>query len=166
MVDTAATFAQFDALLTTFGLRPALAYLLSLTDYRYIAIFRFQDGRAAAAVFYDSEAPDQLTTDEVPDTATYCCFVRDSRGVFSVADALTDPRTASHPAHEAVRAYCGVPVMTPEGEILGTLCHYDTQPRDATRIDLDLMLQVASRLANSGLVPPYPRQRDNDPPGS
>jgi len=166
MPSTEAQFAQFDALLTTFGLRPALAFLLSLTDYRYIAIFRFQDGRATAAVFCDSQAPEQLTTDEVPDTATYCCYVRDARGVFSVADALTDPRTATHPAREAVRAYCGVPVMTPAGEILGTLCHYDTQPRDATQIDLELMLQVASRLANSGLVPPYPRHPDNDQPGS
>ena len=141
---TDAAFAEFDAQLTTFGLRPALAYLLSLTDYRCIAIFRFEGGNANAAVFCDREKPDQLTTQEVPDTATYCSYVRDARGILSVADALADPRTASHPAREAVRSYCGVPVMDAEGVILGTLCHYDFQPRDPEQIDLHLMLRVAS----------------------
>ena len=147
---------SYEAILQVDGLRAALAYLLKLTDYRFIGIFRFQDGMATAAVHYDRENPEVLRSEEVPDTATYCCYVRDSRGVFTTADALADPRTESHPAREVVRAYYGVPVMDPEGTILATLCHYDLVPRDPEQVDLSLMLAVSSSLASGNHVPPYP----------
>ena len=134
-----------------------MAFLLGLTNFRYIGLWRFQDGRTNAAVHYDRENPDQLTAQEVPDTATYCCYVRDSKGVFMTAHALLDPRTEGHPAREAVPAYCGVPVMDPEGQIIATLCHYDLVPRDPNEVNLELMLQVASTLAHGNHVPPYPQ---------
>ena len=43
--ETNVAFTVFSDTLKASGLRAALAYLLSLTDYRYLAIFRFQDGR-------------------------------------------------------------------------------------------------------------------------
>ena len=48
---------------------------------------------ANAAAFYDRENPHVLTVDEVPDRATCCCYVRDSRGVFMTADAMHDQRS-------------------------------------------------------------------------
>ena len=152
-----AAFETFSQTLATSGLRPALAYLLSLTDYRFIAIFQFEDGKANAAVYVDRENPLVLAVDEVPQEATYCCFVRDSGGVFMTADSMQDPRLETHPKRPALRAYCGVPVMDAEGTIIATLCHYDVVPRDPTQIDLELMMQVASALAYGGHVPAYPR---------
>lgn len=154
-------FREFVQVLDAKGVRAGLASLLERTDYRFIGIFRFEDGRANAAVHYDRENPDQLGTDEVPDTATYCCYVRDSRGAFTTANALLDERLAEHPAREAVLAYCGVPVMDPEGVLLGALCHYDLVPRDPAQIDMELMLQVASLLAQRNAVPPYPPRLQN-----
>lgn len=151
-------FALFLQTLAGAGLRPALAQLLGQTDYRFIAIFRFEGGKANAAVYYDRDNPEVLRVDEVPATATYCCFARDARGVFMTADALQDPRLDGHVAREAVQAYCGVPLMTSEGEILGTLCHYDVLPRDPEQVDLALVVQVASVLVQRGLVPPYPQR--------
>ena len=157
LIDTELAFAIFLQTLKSSGPRAALAYLLKLTDYRFIAIFRFQDGMATAALFYDRENPEIQRTDEVPATATYCCYARDARGVFTTANALLDPRLTTHVAREAVQTYCGIPVMTAEGDILGTLCHYDTVPRDPDQIDLSLMLQVASALEQSHLIPEYPK---------
>lgn len=154
---TAQAFEQFADVLAERGLRHALAHLLELTDYRFIAIFRFENGKANAAVFYDRENPEVLNAEEVPADATYCCFARDARGVFATANSLEDGRLTSHVAREVVQSYCGVPVMTPEGEILGTLCHYDLVPRDPAQIDLALLVQVASALAYGNHVPPYPR---------
>ena len=154
---TTQAFEQFSDVLSGQGLRPALAYLLRQTDYRFIAIFRFEGGKANAAVFYDREMPEVLNAEEVPAEATYCCFARDARGVFATANSLEDGRLTSHVAREVVQSYCGVPVITPEGEILGTLCHYDLVPRDTGQIDLALLLQVASALAYGNHVPPYPR---------
>lgn len=154
---TREAFDTFESTLQREGLRAALASLLLRTDYRFIAIFRFEGGKAAAAAFFDRDNPAQSTADEVPDTATYCCYVRDGNGVFTTADALVDPRLSEHVARQVVRAYCGVPIMDAEGALLGTLCHYDTVPRDPGQIDLELMVQVASALASGGHVPPYPR---------
>ncbi len=153
---TKARFSAFTSILRSSGLRAALADLLAPTDYRFIAIFRFQGDRANAAVYYDRENPHVLTTDEVPASATYCSFARNDRGAFVTADAMQDERLAGHVAREHVRAYCGVPIMTPEGEILGTLCHYDLVPRDPSQIDLALMCEVASALEQGRHVPPYP----------
>ena len=149
-------FDSFARRLSDEGLRSALAGLLALTDYRFIGIFRFKNGQAAAAVHYDRENPNELRSAEVPETATYCCYVRDSRGAFTTANALLDARLDGHAAREAVPAYCGVPIMDSEGVIFGTLCCYDVVPRDPAQVDMPLLLQVASRLAQTGQVPPYP----------
>jgi len=42
--------ARFSATLVASNVRNALAYLLSLTTYRFIAIFTFQDGLAHAVI--------------------------------------------------------------------------------------------------------------------
>lgn len=155
--DTGAHFKQFARVLASSGARDALAYVLGLSDYRFIGIFRFKDGKANAAIHYDRENPSQLHATEVPDTATYCCFVRDSKGVFTTVNALVDPRLDEHPARAEVLAYCGVPVLDPEGHLLGTLCHYDVAPRDASQLDLELLVQVAATLQQGDHVPPYPQ---------
>jgi GAF domain-containing protein len=150
-------FASFQAQLASAGLRHALTEILMASDYRYIGIFRFADGMASAVVHYDRQNPEVLETSEVLDTATYCCYVRDSQGAFTTADALQDPRLDAHPARTAVRAYCGVPIMDESGAILGTLCHYDDVPRDPRQIDLELMIQVAAFLARDHSLPSYRR---------
>ncbi len=154
--NTARDFEQFQAILHASGVRDSLAYLVGLTDYRFIGIWRFQDGKADAAVHFDKENPGTLRAQEVAENATYCCYVRDSQGAFKTAHALLDPRTEGHPAREAVPTYCGVPVMDSSGVLLGTLCHYDLVPRDPEQIDLELMFAVASALAQGGHIPPYP----------
>lgn len=153
---TEAYFLRFSEILNATGARDALAYLVGLSDYRFIGIFRFQDGKANAAIHVDRENPTVLTATEVPDTATYCCYVRDGHGMFSTSNALADARLDQHPAREAVLAYCGVPVMDPSGHLLGTLCHYDVVPRDPSQLDMELLLQVAVALEQGAHVPPYP----------
>lgn len=153
---TYAGFNVFSSLLQSDGIRPALYSLLRRTDYRFIAIFRFKDGKATSSVYVDRENIGDLQAGEVPDTATYCCYVRDRGGPFVTADAAADNRTAQHAAKDVVRAYCGIPILTPDGELLGTLCHYDLEPRDPAQLDVELLIQASSALATSGLIPPYP----------
>ncbi len=135
-----------------------MADLLLPTEYRFIAIFRFNGDRANAAVFYDRENPDVLNVEEVPASATYCTFARAERAAFFTEDAMDDIRLKSHVAREHVRAYCGAPIITPEGEILGTLCHYDLVPRDPSQVDLALMCEICSAIEQRRLVPDYPRR--------
>lgn len=149
-------FAHFSGLLETSGIRPALAYLLHLTDYRFVGIFRFSNGMANAAVHYDRENPDTTGIEAVPENTTYCCYIKDSRGAFVTANAVLDDRLQNHPAQNAVPAYCGVPVLDSAGTLLGTLCFYDVVARDPSEIDLAFLIRVASALAYGNHVPPYP----------
>lgn len=148
-------FADFVVTLKSKDLRSALAGLLKRTDYRFIGIWRFEDGKANAVVHYDRENPTVTTAAEVPENATYCCYVRETGKPFKTPNALIDERLAAHPARTQVQTYCGVPVMDSAGTILGTLCHYDVVPRDPAQVNIELMLSVASYLALGGHVPPY-----------
>lgn len=149
-------FTNFSATLSSNGLRSALADVLAETDYRYIALFRLQGDRASAAVFYDRTQPDVLFAEEVSAPASYCAFTRDTKQPFVTANSLTDSRLDEHMSRASVQAYCGIPILTPEGEFLGTLCHYDVVPRDSDQVDLALMCEIASALEQGGHVPPYP----------
>ena len=149
------TFDTFSGMLDAVGVRDALVYLLELSEYRFIGIFRLENAKARAVIHYDRENPHVMFVDEVPDAATYCCFVQNSNNVFSTADALGDARLLDHPARKVIRSYCGIPVMDPDGVILGTLCHYDLVPRDPDKLDLQLLLQAAVRLSQGNYLPAY-----------
>jgi GAF domain-containing protein len=153
---TASAFNVFSSLLASDGIRAALYAVLRRSDYRFISIFRFKDGKATSAVHVDREDLKVTQAAEVLDTATYCCYVRDGAGPFVTASTLVDPRTATHPAREAVQSYCGIPIVQADGTLIGTLCHYDLVPRNPEQLDLELLVQVSSAIARSGLVPPYP----------
>lgn len=154
---TAVAFNVFANLLQSDGIRAALYAVLRRSDYRYLSIFRFQGGMATSCVHIDRENLLATQAAEVADTATYCSYVRERRQPFMTANAQVDPRTVGHPARDVVLAYCGIPIMESDGTLIGTLCHYDVVPRDPEKLDLELLLQVSSALAQSGAVPPYPQ---------
>lgn len=59
-----------------------------------------------------------------------------------VPDASLDPRFEDNPlvvGEPHVRFYAGAPLRLPAGEIVGTLCIMDTQPREMDRIDLAIL---------------------------
>lgn len=153
---TAAAFNVFASLLQTDGIRAALYSVLRRSDYRFIGIFRFKDGKATSAVHVDRENLGVTQAGEVDDTATYCSYARASGLPFVTEDARADGRTVGHVARDAVLSYCGIPIFKPGGEFIGTLCHYDVVPRDPDQLDLELLIQVSSALEQCGLIPEYP----------
>ena len=95
-------------------------------------------GTAGAAVnFIDSAR--QWTKASVPAPIpagpradAFCSHVVDAAEPIVVENAAADPRFCDNPfvtgaAH--VRFYAGVPVMSPEGVALGTVCVFDCEPR-------------------------------------
>lgn len=64
-----------------------------------------------------------------------------------VPDTRLDPRFSSHPyvtGWPHIRFYVGVPLKTPGGQIVGTLCGLDMQPRDAASVDLESLADLAA----------------------
>lgn len=117
---------------------------------------------------------------ETPRAHAFCAYaIHDPRETFIVRDASEDPRFATNPLVTGapnIRFYAGVPLLTPEGVAVGTLCAIDRQPREldaeqaralgalarAVVVQLELRRTVAmlERATAEG------RTRDDETPGS
>jgi diguanylate cyclase (GGDEF)-like protein/PAS domain S-box-containing protein len=89
------------------------------------------------------------TTREV----AFCNYTIQQPGVLEVSDATDDPRFANNPLvteGERYRFYAGIPVHTPEGYPLGSLCVLDCVPRKLTTLQLTA-LRLLGRQVNARL---------------
>jgi len=136
------SLAEFSQALQGSGLRDAVACLLHLTRYRHVGIFRFEGDRLRAVVAVDRIFPRPAEVGTWGETVERSCYVRDTQGRLVQAGALRPcPDDGARPDCRAV------PIMDPEGEILGTLCLYDPLPRSAAPLDIGLLVEAAGALA-------------------
>lgn len=71
--------------------------------------------------------------------------------VWVVPDAVTDPRTLANPlvaGEFGLQFYAGVPLRTPDGYNLGTICILDRQPREFTAGDSRALEDLAAIVMN------------------
>jgi GAF domain-containing protein len=81
--------------------------------------------------------------------------MRTSGHPFATSNSVNDARLTAHAARTTVLSYSGVPVIDVKGEVIGSLCFYDLQPRDVSQLDETLMASVSRYLSLGGLVPSY-----------
>jgi PAS domain-containing protein len=98
---------------------------------------------------------------QTPLSHSFCRHVVASGRPLCVGDAPNDPRVCDNPAitDMNVAAYLGVPLVTPEGQVLGAFCVLDGQPRAwtgelqallrdlADSVQTEIVLRQAARLA-------------------
>ena len=83
---------------------------------------------------------------ETPLSHSFCRHVVAAGGPLLISDARVHPTLAGNPAIEAlgVVAYCGVPVVSPEGTTIGVMCAIDHQPRQWARDEVELVTEFAA----------------------
>lgn len=82
----------------------------------------------------------------VPRDQAICSVTIETGTGLVVPDARVDPRFKKSmlvTADPGVRFYAGYPVTGPDGEPIGALCVFDSQPRRATDVDLAVLRHLA-----------------------
>lgn len=88
------------------------------------------------------------------DTA-FCDYTIRQDEVLIVPDALTDRRFATNPlvtSEPYIRFYAGVPLLTPEGHALGTLCVIDYMPREMTVGQVEALTTLGNQVSTEILL--------------
>ncbi len=88
-----------------------------------------------------------IDTVETPRIHSFCAHAINQSDAFVVPDTHLDERFRGHPSVTAdphIRFYAGEPLVSPEGQPLGTLCVIDREPREL-KPDHQLALRVLGR---------------------
>ncbi len=77
---------------------------------------------------------------------SFCQYVILTDGPVIIPDATADPMTRDNPSVTSmgVRAWAGFPVRSADGHVLGSFCVVDTQPREFTELDLEVLAALAA----------------------
>lgn len=92
--------------------------------------------------------PGQAT--QTPVEESFCQYVVQDAQPLVLDDVRLDPRTRDNPSIVSVGvvAYAGFPVRSPDGQVLGTLCAVDTQPRQWSLMDVRILKTLALAASN------------------
>jgi GAF domain-containing protein len=89
---------------------------------------------------------------QTPRDVAFCDHaIRTPDRLLEVPDASRDPRFAANPlvtAEGGVRFYAGVPLVTPSGAAIGTVCVIDQQPRELDERQREALASLARLTLN------------------
>ena len=87
-----------------------------------------------------------LDAPETPREISFCTHAIEQDGPYVVNHADKQPLFAQNPlvlCAPFIRFYAGIPLVTPDGHKIGTLCAIDTRPREFTNDQLSLLEDLA-----------------------
>jgi diguanylate cyclase (GGDEF)-like protein len=88
-----------------------------------------------------------ITAQETPRSVSFCAHAIAQNELFVVPDATKDSRFAGSPLvldDPNIRFYAGMPIVSPEGFHVGTMCVLDKKPRELTE-EKQVALRVLAR---------------------
>lgn len=127
-------------------MRAALECLNRRSSHRFTALYRFDGPTLRNLHLVDREDPTVERSPDLPVLESYCLFVRRTSQRFTVEDADCDARVLGHPKQPTVKSYCGVPLLAPTGQLFGTICHFDFDPKPFSELEVQILEEMAPRL--------------------
>ena len=87
-----------------------------------------------------------LASDREIEGVTFCHYSIVSDGALVIPDTRADPVYREVPTVKSlgVAAYLGVPVRAPDGQVLGSFCAIDFEPRDWSQLEVETMKELAT----------------------
>jgi hypothetical protein len=119
---------KFKTTLKADGLEAAMRWLNDRVPYRYTAIFAFDGEMLRNICLIDKDNSKITNCSDQTITESYCMYIRRSRERFTVEHALLDKRVEEHPKRRSVQCYYRIPLFGTKGQMLGTVCHFDSMP--------------------------------------
>jgi GAF domain-containing protein len=90
-----------------------------------------------------------LEADETSREVAFCAHAINEEDALVVPDSSLDPRfslNALATGPENVRFYAGVPLRSPEGQAVGTMCIVDHEPREMSEEDMEVLKGMAKEV--------------------
>jgi hypothetical protein len=119
---------QFKTIVNAEGLWAAMRWVNDRVPYRYTAIFAFDGDTLRNICLVDKENPEITHCGDQLITESYCIYIYRSGEGFSVEKALLDSRVEGHPKRHSYQCYYGIPLISLDGKLRGTVCHFDISP--------------------------------------
>lgn len=149
-----ATFDLMTAALRSGGLFASLTVLNKHVAQHWTAVYRLaSDGHLVNVALVGKLGeicPAYLLS--VPYGVSFCQFTFD-QGQFRTNNSAVDDRLTGHPYKGVINSYHAVPVVSADGKVRGTICHFDTDALPLLDEDFELL-----RLAARTLPLELPRQ--------
>ncbi len=139
--------AAFSLLVGEGRIADALVYLNSQTPFRFTGVYRVSGLCISNLYLYDRQTGFGSDQSVGPVAATFCLWVQETLSVVQMTDSMSDPRAVGHAKREAVRSYCGGPIRSDRGELLGTICHFDYEPHIDTLDVFPILAEIGPSLA-------------------
>lgn len=137
------TQAELQLVLSQEGLPGLVAALNADVPYRFTGVFVRDGGSLRNVALFDKTTDAAPLWEPFPLVDSFCSLVLESSAPLVVDHAEKDDRSEvrQHRAVAIVQSYCGIPVFDAEGDVIGTLCHFDFAPR-LSQVDLEQLLQA------------------------
>ncbi|QLE48480.1 GAF domain-containing protein [Nostoc sp. C057] len=87
-----------------------------------------------------------LDVSEMPRSIGLSYLCQERRNVVVVPDTLADEKLANNPVvtgYPYIRFYAGVPLITPKGDMLGTLCVIDQVPKELSQKQVEALVALS-----------------------
>lgn len=130
--------------------------LAALDDFAAIAASVFGTPMAAVTVLAETElwllGRSGVEAETLPRQDAFCTRAVESAATVIIPDLALDPRFADNPLvvnPPFSRFYAGAPLRAPGGQILGTMCVFDSKPRTFDAADQLVLERLARRVVDT-----------------